>query len=146
MGRPHKIRHVEKFPEFTYFQPTNASFIKGFEVVLTIAEFEALKLKHFQKKRQQECAEVMNVSQPTFSRILEEAHRKMTEALIYGKAIRIEGGPVGIKKLFIGYGCIDCLHEWEDIKANEKMKTSSGCPKCKSKSTYFLRKNIILKG
>ena len=143
MGRPHRIRHVEKIPDFTYFTPRNDSFQKGYEVVLTIAEFESLRLKHFEGKTQVECAELMNVSQPTFSRILELAHKKITDALIYGKGIRIEGGPIGIKKIFIGYGCLDCLNEWEDEQASEINKESVICPKCKSKKSYFLKKEII---
>jgi predicted DNA-binding protein (UPF0251 family) len=36
----------------------------------------------------------MNISRPTFSRIIDSAHRKMADALVHGKALRIEGGPV----------------------------------------------------
>ncbi len=145
MGRPHRIRHVERTPDFTYFQPRSDSFKKGYEVVLSIAEFEAMRLRHHQNKKQEECARLMNVSQPTFSRILENAHKKITEALIYGKAIRIEGGPVGIKKVFVGYGCTECLNEWEDESASEKIKISLACPKCSSKNIYFLKKDIVIK-
>jgi predicted DNA-binding protein (UPF0251 family)/DNA-directed RNA polymerase subunit RPC12/RpoP len=143
MGRPHRIRYVEGIPNFTYFQPRDESFQKGFEVVLTIAEFEALRLKHHEGKTQVECAELMHVSQPTFSRILDLAHKKITEALIHGKAIRIEGGSIGLKKFFIGYGCVTCLNEWKDPKASEENKKSVKCPKCKSERIYILKREIM---
>ena len=143
MGRPHRIRYVERFPDFTYFKPQSDSFKKGFEVILTVAEFEALRLKHHERKTQIECAELMNVSQPTFSRILDLAHKKITEALLHGKAIRIAGGSIGIKKLFIGYGCLNCFNEWQDGKASEINKESVVCPECNSKNLYFLKKDML---
>jgi predicted DNA-binding protein (UPF0251 family) len=145
MGRPHRIRFISEIPNYTYFQPKSGSFKEGFEEILTIAEYEALRLKHFENKSQIECAKLMNISQPTFSRILDIAHKKITTALIYGKAIRIEGGPIRIKKLFIGYGCLDCMNEWEDSMANENDNISQICPKCQSKNVYFLKKEIIIK-
>jgi predicted DNA-binding protein (UPF0251 family) len=145
MGRPYRIRRVSKIPNFTYFQPKSDSFKDGFEEILTIAEFEALRLKHFENKSQIECAKLMNISQPTFSRILDLAHKKLTIALIYGKAIRIEGGPIRIKKEFIGYGCLNCMNEWEDLMAMEKDNISKNCPKCNSSNVYFLKKEILLK-
>jgi len=41
---------------------------------------------------QVEAAKMMDVSQPTFHRIITEAHRKIAEAFVEGNAIRIEGG------------------------------------------------------
>ncbi len=143
MGRPHRIRYVERFPDFTYFKPHSDTFKKGFEVILTVAEFEAMRLKHHKGKTQMECAEMMNISQPTFSRILDLAHKKITEALIHGKAIRIAGGSIGIKKLFLGYGCLNCMNEWEDKQASEINKESAACPACKSKNLYLLKKEIV---
>jgi len=142
MGRPQRIRYVEKVPDFTYFKPQSNSFQKGSEVILTIAEFEALRLKHQEGKTQIECAKLMNVSQPTFSRILDLAHKKITEALADGKSIRIEGGPIRIKKIFIRYECLDCLNEWVCEYPSETNKKFTLCPKCKSNKLYFLKKEI----
>lgn len=145
MGRPHRIRHIERFPDFTYFRPHGDAFQKGFEVILTVAEFEAMRLKHHEGKTQIECAELMNISQPTFSRVLDLAHKKIAEALIHGKAIRIAGGSIGIKKFFLGYGCLNCMNEWEDKQASEINKESIACPACKSKDLYLLKKEIVQK-
>jgi len=61
-------------------------------VMLTVDEFEAIRLKDLEKMDQKECAEKMDVSQPTFSRTIESAREKIADAIVNGKEIRIEGG------------------------------------------------------
>jgi predicted DNA-binding protein (UPF0251 family) len=67
------------------------------EVVMTLDEFEALRLADLDGLYQEQAAEQMNVSRPTFSRIVDSAHRKIADALVHGKALRIEGGPVQVE-------------------------------------------------
>ena len=62
------------------------------ESILKVEELESIRLKNYLRLSQEEAAERMGVSQPTFHRILSEAHRKIAEAFIEGKAIRVEGG------------------------------------------------------
>jgi predicted DNA-binding protein (UPF0251 family)/predicted Fe-Mo cluster-binding NifX family protein len=62
------------------------------EIVLLVEEMEAIRLKDYLGMEQEECARKMQVSRPTFQRILIEGRAKIAEALIAGKAIRIEGG------------------------------------------------------
>jgi len=64
------------------------------EVVMTLDEFEAIRLADLDGLYQEGAAAEMGVSRPTFSRITAEAHRKLADALVHGKALRIEGGPV----------------------------------------------------
>ena len=59
---------------------------------MKVEELESIRLKDLLRLSQEEAAERMGVSQPTFHRILSEAHRKIAEAFVEGKAIRIEGG------------------------------------------------------
>lgn len=58
-------------------------------VELTLEEVEALRLKHILGLEQKEAAKKMKVSQPTFQRDLSSAYKKIAEALITGKAIKI---------------------------------------------------------
>ena len=58
-------------------------------VELTTEEAEALRLKNIKDLEQEEAAKKMNTSQSTFQRILSSAYKKITEALIEGKAIKI---------------------------------------------------------
>ena len=53
-------------------------------------ELEALKLHEIDGLEQIEASEKMKISQPTFARILDSAHKKVSQAIILGKAIRIE--------------------------------------------------------
>ncbi len=62
------------------------------EIVLTMPEFEAIRLKDFESLDQKGCAEKMNISQSTFHRIILVARNKIADAIINGKAIKIERG------------------------------------------------------
>jgi DNA-directed RNA polymerase subunit RPC12/RpoP len=95
-----------------------------------------MRLKHYISLNQKESADNMSVSQPTFSRILDKAHQKITQALIEGKDIRVYGGNINLKKGFQGYGCLNCDEEWEDESAAKERKVK--CPNCNSKSVYYL--------
>jgi predicted DNA-binding protein (UPF0251 family) len=67
------------------------------EVCLTVEELEAVRLKDLEGLDQEPTAVKMGVSQPTLHRILVSAHRKMADALVNAKALRIEGGSYVIK-------------------------------------------------
>ena len=59
---------------------------------LNIEEYEAMRLYDVDGLDQAQAAEMMNISRPTFGRIIASAHKKVAEALAYGKAIQISGG------------------------------------------------------
>ncbi len=92
MPRPPKCRRVEFVPEITYFKPAGVPLVNLEEISLTIEELEAVRLKDLEALEQEQCAEKMQVSRPTFHRILAAARRKIAEALVEGKAIKVEGG------------------------------------------------------
>jgi len=79
-------------PAVRRFTPAGLSPSCLDEVVLKVEEVEALRLKDYMGLEQEECAERMRVSRPTFQRILGEAHAKVADALVNGKTLRIEGG------------------------------------------------------
>ncbi len=62
------------------------------EAILTVDEFEAIRLKDFEGLDQEPAAKKMNISQPTFNRLLKSARKNIADALVNGKAIRIQGG------------------------------------------------------
>jgi len=93
MGRHTQQRKVKKTPDNFYFKAT----IDNNSAILTIGEFEALRLKHYLNLNQKESAQEMGISQPTFSRILEQAHKTLTKALVEGKKIKVYGGNVEVK-------------------------------------------------
>jgi predicted DNA-binding protein (UPF0251 family) len=99
MARPEKCRCVSFNPEITYFKPAGISLQSLEEIKLNVEELEAIRLKDFEGLEQKECAEKMKISQPTFNRILLSARKKIADALINGKAVRIEGGNFRIVSL-----------------------------------------------
>lgn len=90
MPRRRRRRRVGFQPNFKYFGPGRGRSSE--EVVLKMEEFEAIRLKDFENLSQDESAEKMNISQPTFHRTLVSAREKIAEAIVNGKALRIEGG------------------------------------------------------
>lgn len=77
-------------PSVTYFKPQGIPLRMLEENVLLPEELEALKLYIVDGLEQTQAAEKMKVSQPTFARIVQSANKKVADALINGKAIRIE--------------------------------------------------------
>lgn len=92
MPRPKRFRIISNTPKETYFKPAGVMLNKMEITILNIEELEAIRLKDFLKLEQKECALKMNVSQPTFHRLLLSARKKISDSLVNGKAIKIEGG------------------------------------------------------
>ena len=98
MVRPRKQRFVAGEPGITYFKPRAVPLSELEEVRLGVEELEALRLEFLEKHDYADSAGKMNVSRATFSRVLHSAGEKITDALVNGKAIRIEGGAYSLKK------------------------------------------------
>jgi uncharacterized protein len=92
MPRPIIKRRIRFDPDVTYFKPRGIKLRDLEEVILTLDELEALRLKNLENLDQKQCAEKMEISQSTFHRLLLEAGKKVTDALVNGKAIKVEGG------------------------------------------------------
>lgn len=90
MPRPQLPRRVRGHPNSTYFKPAGIPLRELEEVILEIAEFEAIRLIDVQGLSQSESAEHMHISQPTFSRTLDSARKKIADAIVNGKGIRID--------------------------------------------------------
>ncbi|MEN6443776.1 MAG: DUF134 domain-containing protein [Methanoregula sp.] len=87
-----RCRRVGQQPAFTSFGPANAGNNKPEEAILSVDEFEAVRLKDLEGLDQSACAAMMEISQPTFHRLVISARRKIADALTNGKTIKIEGG------------------------------------------------------
>lgn len=89
MSRPRLCRKVHFSPDVTYFKPQGVP-MRHLEIVeLTTEEMESFRLRHISDLEQKEAAEKMCTSQSTYQRILYSAYKKIADALINGKAIRI---------------------------------------------------------
>jgi predicted DNA-binding protein (UPF0251 family) len=92
MVRPRKIKFVNFEPGITYFKPKNVPLNKLDEVNLTFDELETMRLSDIEQLGQDIAAEKMGIHQSTFQRTLVRAREKVTDALVNGKAIKIDGG------------------------------------------------------
>ena len=64
------------------------------EINLTLDEFEAIRLADLEGLYQEDAAKRMGISRQTFGNIIDSAHKKIADAFLNGKAIRIEGGAI----------------------------------------------------
>ena len=90
-GRPKKYRIVRHDPRITQFSPRGKPG-RPDEAYLSMDEFEGVRLANYMGLSQKEAAKSMHISQQTFSRILKRAHKVISEALVHGKIIKIQGG------------------------------------------------------
>jgi uncharacterized protein len=90
--RPKKTRWVMCEPGERCFKPSCKPLGTLEGVCLNLDEFEAVRLACLEGLKQEEAAGLMRISRPTFSRIITSAHKKIADALVNIKAIKIEGG------------------------------------------------------
>lgn len=99
MARPKKPRNTRCKPGAYYFKPRGIPMFDLEEISIEMDELEALKLSDFLAHSQEEGAKKMGISRATFGRIIEKARKKIVEAILQGKAIKISDSmPEGIEK------------------------------------------------
>jgi predicted DNA-binding protein (UPF0251 family)/phage FluMu protein Com len=127
MVRPRKDRLVAFEPNVSYFKPRGIPMIELTEVSLTVDEREAIRLADQVGLSQEEAGRRMGVSRATFGRIIQRARRTVADALISGKAIRIDGGNYRIVMDTRRFQCAACGHQWDEVAGTGR---PSRCPKC----------------
>ena len=134
MPRPPKWRRVSFMPEVTFFKPAGIPLAHLEEILLSVEEAEAIRLRDLEGLEQEECARKMLISRPTFHRVLGSARKKLADALLNGKAIRIEGG--NFEMAIRRYKCGEDGQEW-DVPF-EKIVTGlpQVCPSCDNPNVY----------
>ena len=136
MPRPKCCRQVTEAPRCALFKPTGAHAGCTEEVVLTVDEFEAIRLADLECMYQEEAAGCMRVSRQTFGRIVKSGREKVARALIEGKSLRIEGGRVEMTSGNRSFACSSCQCEWEEPQDAGRPEK---CPQCESTSLHRCR-------
>lgn len=90
MPRPKRCRRICGYPDYWSFVPEGAETMET--ILMTLDEYEAVRLIDFQKMTQEECADEMRVSRTTVTGIYDSARFKISDAMINGKRLRITGG------------------------------------------------------
>lgn len=142
MSRPRRFRRVGFEPNITYFKPAGIPLRQIQESIITVDEFEAVRLKDFENLDQEQASKKMNISQPTFHRLVFSARKKIADALVNGKSIRIQGGNFKMVQSRgmgrgMGFGgpamtckCTSCGYEAQKQRGVPCVQMK--CPKCGS--------------
>ena len=90
LSRPTKCRRVCRFPETLEFFTMGETL--GEHVILTVDEYETIRLVDKEGLSQEDCGTQLGVGRTTVQKIYETARRKIADALVLGRSLRIEGG------------------------------------------------------
>ena len=133
MSRPIKKRTVQEPPKIQGMKPIGVPVSFLDKVILSIDEYEAIRLADYEGLEHQKAAEIMNISRPTFTRLIEKARGKLAESIVAVKELIIEGGSFSFISDLIR--CLDCgkISRFED--PNYIPET---CPHCKSANIVHL--------
>lgn len=138
MSRPKRKRLIVKPPVMEGFKPFGIPMTDLEPVILLYEEYESIRLSDYEGFTQEQSAEKMNVSRPTFTRIYEKARRTIAQAFVEGKAIFIEGG---------NYHTEDCWYRCEKcMKLNICNVETKTCNYCHSNTLRRLNKTIETNG
>lgn len=123
MPRPKKCKMVAFVPHNLCFYP---KLNNDEEVVLSIEEVEAIRLYDYLAMEQDSAADNMNISRGTFQRIINSARFKTADALVNGKAIKIDGGDY---ELLAGKSCCRRQNSTCNCIGCEKRENCEACQK-----------------
>jgi predicted DNA-binding protein (UPF0251 family) len=129
MVRPQKSRLVHIDPKASFFKPRGIPMIDLQQIQLTLDGLEALRLADYLGLSHEKAGQQMGVSRATFGRIVEQARKRVADALIHGKAINVEGG--NYTKLDPSknrpFVCDTCNHHWGEPPGTGR---PPHCPEC----------------
>ncbi|MEN8223990.1 MAG: DUF134 domain-containing protein [Bacteroidota bacterium] len=126
MPRPKNNRIVHEPPLFTEFKPVGVPGTDLVQISFTLDEYEAVRLADYIGLSHEDAADEMEISRSTFSRLVEQARKKVATFLLQGRLLTIEGGEVHFRYNIIR--CQDCGHMF---KINIESPVSN-CPSCGS--------------
>lgn len=132
MSRPTNNRIVYEPPVFTDFKPIGVKGDSLEQVQLSLDEFEAFRLADYVGLSHEEASGEMEISRPTFTRLIEKARKKIAEFIIEGRILNIDGGNIHFRNNIIK--CQSCGHMFR-TKFSEII---TECPSCRSQNLLNL--------
>ena len=127
MPRPRKCRKVCHYPEVLAFVPVGNEEKKQ-DIILTVDEYETIRLIDKEGFSQEQCGEQMKVARTTVQLIYNSARVKIANALVDGRSLRIEGGDYqlckGNDKACEQRNCLkkEYSHKYADMKGEYIMR------------------------
>lgn len=112
MPRPRKWKKVCCLPESTLYGPLGENSSTDAAIVMSVEEYETIRLIDYEGLTQEESAERMQVARGTVQSLYQEARKKLAESLVDGKKIKIEGGSYQLyDEDEKAYGCRRCRRQ-----------------------------------
>ncbi len=130
MPRPRCLRRIACSPSSSVFKPAGVPAAVLQQTVMTLDELEALRLADLLGLYHEAAARQMKVSRQTFGRIIESAHRKVADALIHGKVLKLKGGNVEMAGMR-SFSCSGCRNTWQLPYGTGR---PAACPACGSEN------------
>ena len=140
MVRPAKERKVLKPPKIQGMKPMGVPGKLLDKVALSIDEYEAIRLSDFEGKDHKQAADIMEISRPTFTRLLQSAHLKIADSIVNVKELILEGGNYSFERILVR--CIDCNVVSDIGTEHDSHKL---CPSCNSENIVCLN-NVFQPG
>ena len=135
MSRPKENRSVLKPPMFTEFKPVGMPSRTLVQTYLTLDEYEAFRLADHLGFGHEEASEEMDISRSTFTRLIEQARKKVAGMLVDGNILTIEGGNIHFTNNI--FKCTHCEQTFI-LNINETVKH---CPSCESEQIINIAGN-----
>lgn len=132
MPRPIKCRRVQGYPTADYFKPRGIPLSLLKETRLSIDGLESIRLADLKGLEQQAAAKIMGISRATFGRIVKQARKITADAIVNGKALKIEGGEVKMASQR-KFTCAQCAHSWQLPYGTGRPQE---CPECQSRNIH----------
>ncbi len=126
MPRPENNRIVYEPPLFVEFKPVGIASKNLEQRLLSLDEFEAIRLADSEGMSHEEASKEMGISRSTFSRLVDKSRKKIADFLIKGQLLTIEGGNIHFRNNIIR--CFDCGHMFKTSIDSPLSK----CPVCSS--------------
>ncbi|MGD9898544.1 MAG: DUF134 domain-containing protein [Calditrichaceae bacterium] len=137
MRSSYRKRRVHLPPKYQYFKPAGIPRKMLKSMILTLDEFEAIRLADYLGKEHRDAAQRMNISRPTFTRLIAKARQKVSKAIIDGMELVIEGGNIDFAQSL--HRCDECGEEL--ILA--RSQSLQNCPECGSQDIKSLNSEYV---
>jgi len=136
MRGPYRKRRVFEPPLFNRFKPAGIPRSQLKSIILSVDEYEAIRLADYIQLEHLAASERMAISRPTFTRLIESARHKMAQALIDGKEMIINGGNIDFERSL--HKCREC----GDTQRTLPRKNLQECPRCGSDQISDLSSSV----
>jgi predicted DNA-binding protein (UPF0251 family) len=136
MRGPYRKRRIHQPPNFQNFKPTGIPRKILKTLTLTVDEYEAIRLADYHGFEHLQAAEKMNISRPTFTRLIEKARHKIAQTIVDGKELVVEGGNIEFQNTL--RRCRDC----GDEQLSPSHKNIDDCPECGSGNIEDMAQNF----